>query len=178
MLIGSWLVAPPTSPVSDTAPQADLTPNAEETGTAPIAPEAPPLSTTQDGIIFEFHPSSNQPRRHFPTYLDSTRSPSSSSPDSPQFVPWTPFVTRADFEFAEFSHQERLSDASVDRLLKNLHSSWAPVSNITLKDAKEMRELIAQAKERVSTVSGTKYYGNRKLTASMFCSVQEGNIQP
>ena len=72
-------------------------------------------------------------------------------PEDPE--PWTPFKTRADFEFAALVQDARMSKAQVDALISLFHRCIKGGDNsFTLSSHNEMRDTLTVASERLPKV--------------------------
>jgi hypothetical protein len=59
--------------------------------------------------------------------------------------PWYPFPTRADFEFAEFVTQSRLSTPDINHLLDRMRGFWATGCKIKARNADEIHQWMKEA---------------------------------
>ncbi|KAH9855658.1 hypothetical protein C2E23DRAFT_798609 [Lenzites betulinus] len=83
-------------------------------GSRPSVPPEP------DSIMIESHPRSGLPPKIFP-FEDFNHSHVAEMDPPPPQSPWHPFLTRADFEFAEFTLDASLSRRQCDTLISLVH---------------------------------------------------------
>jgi hypothetical protein len=103
-------------------------------------------------FIFRDLPSENIASDKFPYHTH----------ELPKGKPWTPFRTRADFEFAETAIQSAMHSKTIKRLLKGIQQQWTEPgqSRITFKGMKDFKHCLAAARTFVVPVStGRNAYG-------------------
>jgi hypothetical protein len=104
-----------------------------------------------DTIRTEYHPKSGRKLK-----FEQFRGPSPADipppPNTSSKAPWTPFKSRADFEFAEIALQAALNQNQVDRLLKIFERCASGKDKLNLKNNKEIREIWSDASALISTV--------------------------
>jgi hypothetical protein len=61
--------------------------------------------------------------------------------------PWTPFRTRADFEFVEEAVTQCLSKHTINTLLDGFHGRWAKKTKITLHKYAEFKTSLSAARK-------------------------------
>ncbi|KDQ16697.1 hypothetical protein BOTBODRAFT_97965, partial [Botryobasidium botryosum FD-172 SS1] len=59
--------------------------------------------------------------------------------------PWAPFLSQADFDFAEYATINRLSDVQIDDLLKRMRKLWASDVHISMQNARDVHKSWDQA---------------------------------
>ncbi|KDR66778.1 hypothetical protein GALMADRAFT_147642 [Galerina marginata CBS 339.88] len=65
----------------------------------------------------------------------------------PDPYPWAPFKNLSDFEYTETAIMGLLPKWIVDKQLKGLNSNWADKSHLTIKNFKEMNEVLSRARK-------------------------------
>lgn len=121
----------PAAPRSNPAPQPTPTNIAEE-------PQEPWL----DAIRMEYHPHTKKPPKvvkfeEYREYHSQRRRPTPRNPTKP----WTPFRTRAEFEFAEIALDAALNKRQVDALLKLFRRCVGGEDTLDLKDHAELTDM-------------------------------------
>ncbi|KAG9041259.1 hypothetical protein FS837_012488 [Tulasnella sp. UAMH 9824] len=100
-------------------------------------------------IRFDHHPASKQASQTFSSYEESIQgNPWSGDRESElPAKPYAPFSTFADFDFAEFVTEHRLSSSTINDLLKRLHRTWASQVLVTLETADEIEQHVKMSIE-------------------------------
>ncbi|KIO23838.1 hypothetical protein M407DRAFT_26763 [Tulasnella calospora MUT 4182] len=98
-------------------------------------------------IRFDYHPASKRPSRTFSSYEESTEGNTWSGDRELPAKPYAPFSTFADFDFAEFVTEHRLSSSVINNLLKRLHTTWASQVLVTLETADEIEQHVKMSIE-------------------------------
>jgi hypothetical protein len=122
----AWLWHKPATPAPEPAPDS----------TAELQP--PPL----DVIRTEYHPRSNLPPRvvKFEDYREYNGRHRRPTPRNPA-KPWTPFRTRAEFEFAEIALDAALNNRQVDALLRVFRRCLEGEDSLDFKDHNELQKM-------------------------------------
>ncbi|KAG8974900.1 hypothetical protein FRB93_000767, partial [Tulasnella sp. JGI-2019a] len=94
-------------------------------------------------ICFNYHPSSGLPSQWFDSYpqsLDTNNSGSAfhEGPDEP----WFPFLSQANFDFANFISWHHLSAAIVDELLLKLNGARSSSSLVTMQSTIHIKKYV------------------------------------
>lgn len=111
-------------------------------------------STTYIEIIH--HPSSGlEPEFIFQGLPSLTQATNHQAAHQSKRVPWAPFRTRADFEFAEIVTQSALSSSTIKKLLKGIRHSWTDPghSRITFENFKDFKQCMEASRKYVVQVS-------------------------
>jgi hypothetical protein len=95
-----------------------------------------------DAIRIEYHPHMNLPPKivkfeEYREYHPQHRRPTPRNPTKP----WTPFRTRAEFEFAEVALDAALNKRQVDALLKVFHRCLNGEDKFGLKEHADLTEM-------------------------------------
>ncbi|KAI0073421.1 hypothetical protein K474DRAFT_1677885 [Panus rudis PR-1116 ss-1] len=94
-------------------------------------------------IITVYHPNSGKPREH-QSFEDFRRSTTQDTEDAFKLyeknLPWTPFRSRADFEFSEIALHARLSQADINSLISFIRRCADGEESFTLKNAKDVKD--------------------------------------
>ncbi|KIO18770.1 hypothetical protein M407DRAFT_224755 [Tulasnella calospora MUT 4182] len=98
-------------------------------------------------IRFEYHPASKQPPRLYSSYQESLSTTSEPVDYEVPSKPYSPFTTQADFDFAEFVTEHRLSSSAINDLLKRLHTVWANDVLVTVETAAELDQFVKDSIE-------------------------------
>ncbi|KAG9023501.1 hypothetical protein FS837_005781, partial [Tulasnella sp. UAMH 9824] len=113
-----------------------------------------PLSTELYGrtesdcqIRFDYHPASKRPSQNFSSYEESVEGNTHGIDMELPAKPYAPFPSFADFDFAEFVTENRLSSSVINDLLKRLHTTWANNVLLTLETAEEIEQHIKMSVE-------------------------------
>ncbi|THU83784.1 hypothetical protein K435DRAFT_807241 [Dendrothele bispora CBS 962.96] len=130
--------------------------------------------TQSDSVFFiqiDTHPDANIPTKHIPLDSKDNAQDSSQKESGPgpahAWNPWTPFRSRADFEFTEIAVRSNLPKETVNAQLHLLHTSWAPHSNITLTGYSDMEKTLLSARDlavKFRTGSVTRTYRGKPYT--------------
>lgn len=104
--------------------------------------EDPPKWPELDDIRTEYHPHTKLPSKivHFDDYREYTSQRRRPTPRNP-LKPWTPFKTRAEFEFAEFALDAALNKRQVNSLIGLFHRCIAGEDKFELKDHAELMHM-------------------------------------
>ena len=108
----------------------------------PASDIAEPLEPDLDSIRTEYHPYSKLlPRvfkfENYREYHSQYRRPTPRNPAKP----WTPFRTRAEFEFAEIALDAALNKRQVDALLTVFRRCFEGEDSMDLKDHNELQKM-------------------------------------
>jgi hypothetical protein len=76
---------------------------------------------------------------------------------------WQPFLTAADFTFAEWVSDAQLSNAKVDSLLQKLRGEWSDQSKVTFRSHRDIESIMERAKFETTTVSEYTYLSISKF---------------
>lgn len=98
-------------------------------------------------IRFEYHPASKQPPHIYSSYQQSLSANTEPVDSELPSKPYSPFTTQADFDFAEFVTEHRLSSSAIDDLLKRLHTVWANNVLVTMETAAELEQFVKDSIE-------------------------------
>ena len=95
-----------------------------------------------DTIRTEYHPHTKSPPKvvkfeEYREYYSQRRRPTARNPTKP----WSPFRTRAEFEFAEIALDAALNKRQVDALLKLFHRCIEGQDQFGLKDHTDLTEM-------------------------------------
>ena len=98
--------------------------------------------TPLDAIRTEYHPHTKLPPvvvnfEEYREYHSQRRRPTARNPTKP----WTPFRTRAEFEFAEIALEAALNKRQVNALLKLFHRCIEGEDKFGLKDHSDLTEM-------------------------------------
>ncbi|KAH9851045.1 hypothetical protein C2E23DRAFT_832279 [Lenzites betulinus] len=114
-------------------------------GSRPSVPPEP------DSIMIESHPRSGLPPKIFPVE-DFNRSHVAEMDPPPPQSPWHPFLTRADFEFAEFTLDASLSQRQCDTLISLVRRLIKGEDTFTFECCADLQKGWARAAHRVAPV--------------------------
>ncbi|TDL21304.1 hypothetical protein BD410DRAFT_298266 [Rickenella mellea] len=145
---------------------------------ADSGPQIPPIGTY---VRIQHHPSSKLPDKVYTLdeYLESRaredtkstlglKKPDATVPKVHHKLPWFPFKTEADFDFAEFAHKYRLTNPQVDDHLRRMRSIWCKGGDMDLTfkshhdiDAvlEAMREIGVKFMTKTSSAAYNDYTG-------------------
>jgi hypothetical protein len=115
-------------------------------------PSDPSDWTCQDGDIrVKYHPCSGRGLETFRFEEFTWAPPASVPPEDPE--PWTPFKTRADFEFAAFAQDVGISKAQIDSLIALFNRCIeSGKDSFTLSSYDNMSKTLKVASEQLAKV--------------------------
>lgn len=119
-------------------------------------------------IRFDYHPASKRPSRTFSSYEESIEGNAWSGDRELPAKPYAPFSTFADFDFAKFVTEHRLSSSVINDLLKQLHTTWASQVLVTLETADETEQHVKMSIELKLVVLVCLHAYRSPLTPSYF----------
>ncbi|KAI0633772.1 hypothetical protein C8Q77DRAFT_1218049 [Trametes polyzona] len=101
-----------------------------------------------DSIKVEYHPNSRRPAEVF-AFEDFSRS-RAAAPDPPiDQVPWSPFLSRIDFEFAELALDAALSGKQIDAFISLIHRA-VKGEDLSFKNHKDVAKSWSRASGKVT----------------------------
>jgi hypothetical protein len=87
-------------------------------------------------------------------------------------MPWAPFRTRADFEYAESAVIGLLSKPIVDKQLQGINGSWAKRSHITFRSYADLEKTLAASRADGVQVIIVGYFLTTELSLNFYFTVQ------
>src|ERR1700722_6706584 len=126
----------------------------EVSGDTAELPPAQALPLSEIHIRIVHHPASGLPdeRITIPEYQERMCETSTASHQNPSDTLWEPFQSEADFTFADFVCQNRLSQAQIDRLIKLSKATWSDSSKVTFRNHQDVRKALDHAKDKTTLV--------------------------
>ncbi|KAI0087064.1 hypothetical protein BDY19DRAFT_995481 [Irpex rosettiformis] len=108
-----------------------------------------------DDIKIEYHKAAGIDAQVY-EFENVTRRTPGVDPD-PSSKPWSPFVSRADFEFAELAHEAHLNKGQITRLLQLIKKITSHEDTFTFRNSEDVDKAWDKAKLRYPTFSKSTF---------------------